>query len=280
MVREVEQMTNAAVDWARRALTWLYHVQDRLPPSLAKQWRLIVTLLLQLIPAIDPTEDPLLVEYSPPSCTPYDHASKPEGVLITGGTGLVGVHLIDHLLRTTSRPLFCIVRTRSAGKLRKEAAKYKLTLPGFDARVTLLDGDCKKADLGLSVEQWHSLSERVGMCFHMAANSSFIATFEILRGDWMPSCAPPRLDVAPPRTHPSALSPRRPLDHRHALTWRAPRLSLPSQTSPCSSGAASTASPSTWWARSAALRSRRARIAPAAACGLRATCGRSMCSTS
>ena len=41
----------------RRALVRLYHVQQRLPAPVAKQWRLGVTLLLQIVPAMDPEAD-------------------------------------------------------------------------------------------------------------------------------------------------------------------------------------------------------------------------------
>lgn len=182
-------LSGAATEPLRAILTAAYHLQSRLPAGLAKPFRLLVTLLFHAIPAIDPAEDPYLTEYAPPTVSKkYDHdAAGKQGVLITGTTGLVGLHLVDHLLRTTDRHLYCLVRAKSAGKLERDAAKYKLELPGFASRVTLLDGDCRRADLGLSSETWAKLGKGVGMCFHLAANSSFVATYEILRGDWMPS---------------------------------------------------------------------------------------------
>ena len=70
---------------------------------------------------------------------------------------------------------------------RRDAARYKLGLAGFDSRVVMLHGDAKCADLGLSTEQWDTLARSVGNVFHLAANSSFIATYEVLRGEWIPS---------------------------------------------------------------------------------------------
>ena len=175
----------------RRALTRLYHLQSSLPPSLAKQWRLAITLAFQAIPALDPGCDEYLTKYEPPArCLPlhgFPVDATRRAILITGGTGFVGVHLIDHLLRTTNRHLYVVVRAKSAGKIQREAKRYKLSLPGFDERVALLDGDCKRADLGLSAAQWHELAGALGAVFHLAANSSFIATYEVLRGEWMPS---------------------------------------------------------------------------------------------
>eukprot|EP00966_Prymnesium_polylepis_P335819 7391155-Prymnesium_polylepis.1 len=183
MTRQPEGMSEV-IRWA---LTALSPLQSSLPPALAKQWRLTITLLFQAIPAIDPGKDPYLTSYELPArCRPPAAAGQ-TALLITGGTGFVGVHLIDHLLRTTTRRLFVLVRAKSAGKIQREAARYSLSLPGFDERVTLLDGDCKRADLGLDEAQWAELAGSLGAVFHLAANSSFIATFEVLRGEWMPS---------------------------------------------------------------------------------------------
>ena len=179
------------VEIVRKLLTALYHIQGRLPPALAKSWRLLVTLAFQAIPAVDPLKDPYVTTYKLPSAFKrYDASSANDprdAVLITGVTGFVGLHLLDYLLRTTNLPIFILVRARSVAKLRREAARYQLKLDHFDDRVTLLEGDCKRASLGLSGAQWAELGKRVRHVFHLAANSSFVATYEVLRGDWMPS---------------------------------------------------------------------------------------------
>lgn len=181
-------MTSILVEPTRRLLTYIYRLHACLPPSLRKQWQLATTVAFQLLPAVDPFDDPLLHEYAlPATVRSLDTFSGREAVLITGGTGLVGLHLIDLLLRTTSRHLYVIVREKSHGKLQREAARYKLSLPDLQQRVTMLTGDCKKADLGLTPTQWAELAASLHAIFHLAANSSFIATYEVLRGEWMPS---------------------------------------------------------------------------------------------
>ena len=173
---------------ARQTLTCLYRLHSRLPTALGKKWQLLCTLAFHALPAIDPFADPLLHEYKLPSSVrslrPDDERT---GILITGGTGLVGLHLIELLLRTTSCKLYVLVRAKSTSKLHREAARYKLTLPNFDERVTLLAGDCKSADLGFSQATWSELAKNISCVFHLAANSSFIATYEVLRAGWMPS---------------------------------------------------------------------------------------------
>ena len=143
------------IEIARHGLTALFHVQSVLPAGAAKNWRIAVTSVMHLVPAIDPTKDPYVTRYKPPAkCVAYDHEKKQgSAVLITGGTGFIGIHLIDLLLRTTNRRIYVLVRTKSAGKLQREAARFQLQLPGFEGRVTLLDGDCKRVSLGLPALQ-------------------------------------------------------------------------------------------------------------------------------
>ena len=175
------------IECVRKLLTWLYHVQGFLPGPLAKAWRLAITAALHTIPAVDPLTDNYVTKYKLPRVKPLQQNEQRDGTLITGVTGFVGLHLLDHLLQTTSRKLYVLIRKRSLDKLRREAARYKLSLPGFDARVVLLEGDCKRADLGLTKAQWTELGTELREVYHLAANSSFVATYEVLRGDWMPS---------------------------------------------------------------------------------------------
>ena len=122
------------VELLRELFTRLYHVQSHLPAALAKQWRLGATLLLQLVPAMDPAADPYLTAYDVPPCAAGNGKSA---VLITGATGMVGLHLMDLLLRTTDARVYAVVRRRSLEKLRRDAGKYGLALPQFEGRVTI-----------------------------------------------------------------------------------------------------------------------------------------------
>ena len=158
-------------------------MQGFLPGPLAKAWRLAITAALHTIPAVDPLTDNYVTKYKLPRVKPLQQNEQRDGTLITGVTGFVGLHLLDHLLQTTSRKLYVLIRKRSLDKLRREAARYKLSLPGFDARVVLLEGDCKRADLGLTKAQWTELGTELREVYHLAANSSFVATYEVLRGD-------------------------------------------------------------------------------------------------
>ena len=179
---------------ARAALTSAFGAEAWLPDSLAANWRTFTTLALQALPAIDPTQDTWVTAYEPPQkrhCKPFEHGEKPGdgAVLITGATGFVGVHLVEHLLKTTRKRLYCVVRARSAGKILQPGTKFGLQLHehGYDERVALLDGDCKQRDLGLAPSCWQTLGGECEHVFHLAANSSFVAPWEVLRQSWMPS---------------------------------------------------------------------------------------------
>ena len=90
----------SALSFARAALTALYPLQSSLPPALAKQWRLAITLLFHAIPAIDPSKDTYLTQYEPPArCGPPAPAGQ-TALLITGGTGELQVEPVScsHML--------------------------------------------------------------------------------------------------------------------------------------------------------------------------------------
>ena len=177
------------LDLPRAALVALFPLVVYLPTSVGKQARTVLTLLLHLTPALDPAADPLVTDFRAPKCTSYDHGDRSrDAVLITGATGFVGTHLISHLLR--SEPdihIFCVVRSKSSGKILREAARLQLAMPDFEARTTILSGDCKLGNLGLAPETWKDLGGRVRHVFHLAANSSFVVPFDVLRKQWMPS---------------------------------------------------------------------------------------------
>lgn len=192
----VVHRTNVKIEWkmeiARAALTSAFRVEAWLPDSWAGNWRTLTTLALQALPAIDPTQDIWVTEYEPPQeAKPYTHGEKTGdgAVLITGATGFVGVHLIEHLLKTTRKRVYCVVRARSADKILQQATKFGLKLRdfGYDQRVILLHGDCKQRDLGLALDSWDTVGRECEHVFHLAANSSFVAPWEVLRRVWMPS---------------------------------------------------------------------------------------------
>ncbi len=104
-------------------------------------------------------------------------------ILLTGATGLLGVHVLDELLQQSAAHLYCLVRAESAAaaydRLR---AAWALAHPGRPldrARVTVVPGDVAEPGLGLGVESQERLSA-VDSVVHCAANVAWAASPQAL----------------------------------------------------------------------------------------------------
>lgn len=108
----------------------------------------------------------------------------PRSIVLTGATGLLGAHLVESLLRIGGEEtrLTCIVRADSdaAARSRLEAvlASYEIT-----ARPSIVvAGDLSKPRLGLGDVRYDELARDVDAIVHSAAEVSWLAPYETLRG--------------------------------------------------------------------------------------------------
>jgi NAD(P)-dependent dehydrogenase (short-subunit alcohol dehydrogenase family) len=84
--------------------------------------------------------------------------------VVTGGTGMIGRHLLERLLRRPDAEVHVLVRSQSVGRL-QEAVQG---LPGND-RIVPLVGDLTEDKLGLRANDRKSLRGRVDHLVHLAA---------------------------------------------------------------------------------------------------------------
>jgi thioester reductase-like protein len=100
----------------------------------------------------------------------------PSGVLLTGGTGFVGIELLARYLERTDRPVFALVRAedeRAAEKrLRDKLSALLGEEPPVD-RLIALPGDVESPGLGMLPEERERLVDEVGEIVHAAASVSF-----------------------------------------------------------------------------------------------------------
>ena len=102
--------------------------------------------------------------------------APPDGVLLTGATGFVGMELLVRYLESTDRQVYALVRGASD---REVAARLEGTLQflfgarhPYASRVVAVRGDITRPDLGLGRRR-DALAERMGEVVHGAASVSF-----------------------------------------------------------------------------------------------------------
>ena len=99
-------------------------------------------------------------------------------VLLTGGTGFVGMELLARYLERTERPVLTIVRAGSEEAARERIDDVLANLFGYQAgryadRVTAIAGDLTAPRLGLEPAHWDWVAGEATMIVHCAASVSF-----------------------------------------------------------------------------------------------------------
>ena len=93
-------------------------------------------------------------------------------ILVTGGTGFFGAHLIKELLDRGEEKLLCLMRDGSEERLLDSLAWYfgRGFLQQGKKRISAVKGDITKDNLGLSREEYGELAGSVREIFHCAAD--------------------------------------------------------------------------------------------------------------
>jgi fatty acid CoA ligase FadD9 len=107
-----------------------------------------------------------------------------EAVLLTGATGLLGVHLLEELVARSSAQIVCLVRAPSdeaaAARVEQTMARYGIPSPPR-SRWSARAGDLAAPSLGLEAARWSALAEEIDLIVHAGAEVSWLDPYEALR---------------------------------------------------------------------------------------------------
>ena len=107
-----------------------------------------------------------------------------KNILLTGGTGFLGIHLLDILL-SKDCTIYCLVRSSSETNAKKRIVsmfnfyfKDKYTEEFLFSKIKVIVGDITVKNLGLSDSQFETLGNTVDLVIHSAALVKHIGKYE------------------------------------------------------------------------------------------------------
>ena len=112
--------------------------------------------------------------------TEYVFVTEPRHIFLTGATGFLGAFLLAELLQETTAIVHCLVRGKGA-RIEANLRAYGLWQEAFRARIVAIDGDLGQPLLGLSLEVFQELAEKIDIILHNGAWVNFVYPFEVLK---------------------------------------------------------------------------------------------------
>lgn len=114
--------------------------------------------------------------------------SKKTAIFLTGGTGLLGAHLLHKLLQMNNIKIYCLVRAESSkeGYERLKASFSKYNLDHFflvKERVEIVAGDFSKIKFAINPHDYHALAKKIDIIIHNGAAVNHIYPYELLRDE-------------------------------------------------------------------------------------------------
>lgn len=111
--------------------------------------------------------------------------TKLDRLFLTGGSGFLGSHLLQHLLDETKVEIHCLVRAKDAAaglkKLEANFAKYGHAHADFVKRVIPVIGDLDRPRFGLGDAEFQKLGDTVDAVLHNGASVNLVYPYEMLK---------------------------------------------------------------------------------------------------
>ena len=100
-----------------------------------------------------------------------------KGVLLTGSTGFLGIHILRELLDNYPGKIYCLIRGNNPESRLAKLYNYYFQQELDLRRVTVLNGQIEDGRLGLTVEEYTALGEAVSEVIHSAALVKHYGTY-------------------------------------------------------------------------------------------------------
>ena len=108
--------------------------------------------------------------------------ADPDHILLTGVSGLIGIHLLEELLSQTKAQVYCLIRSKNEYdallKIEETARRFDVHIDEqLKKRIVPVPGDLTLDNLGLRKEQYDKLSGIVEVIYHSASSVNFIEPY-------------------------------------------------------------------------------------------------------
>ncbi|MEV8129036.1 amino acid adenylation domain-containing protein [Streptomyces sp. NPDC085944] len=111
-------------------------------------------------------------------------AEVPGNVLLTGGTGFLGVHLIAGLVRAGAHRVYCLTRARDTEEGHRRIAarmrRYGLDASACEDRVVPVPGELSEPHFGLGDAAWDELARACDLVVHSGTSVNFAYPYRAL----------------------------------------------------------------------------------------------------
>lgn len=112
---------------------------------------------------------------------PVKNSRQPRKILLTGGTGFVGIYFIKELIENSSADIYCLVRGKNTyeakNKLHNKLAQYNLLAENNFSRIKIILGDFSKINLGLNAQFYEKLAKEIDIVFHCGAKVNLVDSY-------------------------------------------------------------------------------------------------------
>ncbi|MBD0256401.1 MAG: aldo/keto reductase [Cytophagales bacterium] len=139
------------------------------------------------VPENDAAEKQYLSRAKAAGEMPLDEVNDYRTILLTGGTGYLGGHLLQQLLNKTSARMIVVVRgadqAQAAGKLADKFRYYfnEEVYRAYPGRVEVYPGDLTRPDFGLPPESYQALTANVDCIVNAAANVKHYGNYQLFK---------------------------------------------------------------------------------------------------